>query len=145
NVAALEGKDVPFQKWFLEDRIPGNSVSLLSGEGAAGKSTLMLQLAAATVSTLTFMGSMPATGPAIFIDAEDGMDVIHRRLDAIRRHNHYNMSFKYLGEKGLHVTSWAGDDAVLATTKGRSGRIITTARYHELLRLAREMRPRLIT
>ena len=104
----------------------------------------MLQLSASTVLSSTFMGSVPATGPALFIDAEDGMDVIHRRLDAIRSHKHYDVSFKYLGEKGLYVSSWAGDDAVLATTKGKSGKIITTARYHELLRLARETRPQLI-
>jgi RecA-family ATPase len=145
NVGDLEGKDVPVQKWFLQDRIPGNSVALLSGEGAAGKSTIMLQLAASTALSSEFMGTIPSTGPAVFIDAEDGMDVIHRRLDAIRRHPTYNVSFKYLGEKGLYVTSWVGDDAVLATTKGKSGRIITTARYHELLRLAREMRPSLIS
>jgi RecA-family ATPase len=144
NVADLDGKEVPPQKWFLQDRIPSNTVSLISGQGAAGKSTLMLQLSASTVLASEFLGTVPATGPALFIDAEDNRDVIHRRLDAIRRHQHYNVSFKYLGEKGLYVASWAGDDAVLATTKAKSGKIITTARYHELLRLAREMRPQLI-
>ena len=45
NIAAWHDQPVPKREWIVENRIPGNNVTLLSGEGSVGKSILSLQLA----------------------------------------------------------------------------------------------------
>src|SRR5262245_21288771 len=51
--AALEYVDLALdlvpQPWLVADRIPSCNVTLLSGEGSAGKSLLLMQLSAAIV------------------------------------------------------------------------------------------------
>ena len=68
--------------WSLT-ALPRRQCVLFSGEGAAGKSTVLLHLSAAHVLGRDWLGTMPAQGPAIFVDAEDDKDVMHRRLAAI--------------------------------------------------------------
>jgi AAA domain len=52
----------------------------------SGKSTVELHRSCAHVLGRDWLGSMPEMGPAIHIEAEDGEDVIHRRLAAVTRH-----------------------------------------------------------
>jgi hypothetical protein len=42
NIAAWRDQPVPERVWTVKDRIPGNNVTLLSGEGSIGKSTSLL-------------------------------------------------------------------------------------------------------
>ena len=84
---------------------------------------------------------MPTPGPAIFVDAEDDQDEIHRRLAAIVRH--YDIAFEDLINGGLHLISLAGDDAVLATVT-RSGKVEPTPRYAQLLEAAGDIKPKMI-
>ena len=49
NVPEWDEADAPPREWLIPDRIPHRAVTLLSGEGATGKSILALDLAVAVV------------------------------------------------------------------------------------------------
>ena len=73
---------IPPRDWAVRDRIPARNVSLLSGEGAIGKSILLLQLAASTVLARDWIG-MPEPGPVMYLSCEDDEAEVRRRLEAI--------------------------------------------------------------
>src|SRR5262249_34979237 len=127
--------------WVVQNRIPRRQCVLFSGEGAAGKSTEQLHLSAAQVLGRDWLGTMPVQGPAMFIDAEDDEQIIHRRLAAITKH--YNVTFGDLIKGGLHLMSLVGHDAVLATVS-RSGKIEPTALYKQILEAVGDIKPVMI-
>jgi Bifunctional DNA primase/polymerase, N-terminal/AAA domain len=86
NMSSWDSEPIPEQQWAVHNRIPLRQCVLFSGEGAAGKSTVELHRSAAHVLGKDWLGSLPEQGPARHIEAEDGEDVIHRRLAAIARH-----------------------------------------------------------
>src|SRR6516225_5970196 len=77
DMTGWDDKPAPKPQWVLRNRIPMGHVSLFSGDGAAGKSLLQLQMSAAIVLEKEWLGTVPEQGSALFIDAEDGKDVIH--------------------------------------------------------------------
>lgn len=138
NMATWDSEPVPQQQWTVLNRIPRRQVALFSGEGSAGKSTVELHRSVAHVLGRDWLGTMPEQGPAIFVDAEDDADVMHRRLAAITKH--YGVTFSDLIKGGLHPISLVGQDAVLATV-GRSGKIEPTPRYKQILEAAGDIKP----
>ena len=142
EMARWDAIAVPEPDWTVLNRIPRRQVALFSGEGAMGKSTLLLQLCAAHAGARDWLFTMPEPGPAIFLDAEDDQDVIHRRLAAVTRH--YRCSFGDLVRGGLQLFSLAGQDTVLATPNVRNGRVEPTPLYFELLAMVRDVRPVMI-
>jgi RecA-family ATPase len=133
-----DNEPVPQQEWSVLNRIPRYQTTLFSGEGAIGKSTIELHRVAAHVLGRDWLGTMPEPGPAIFIDAEDHRDVLHRRLAAITRH--YKVSFADLVRGGLHLISLVGEDAVLATAS-RSGKVEPTRLYKQIIEAAGDIKP----
>src|SRR5215467_938744 len=70
--------------WFIPERIPRRNVTLLSGEGAMGKSTLLIQLMGSTVLVGSqWLGTFPENGPALYLTAEEEDIVIRHRLQAV--------------------------------------------------------------
>src|SRR5262249_3372498 len=97
---------------------------------------------AAHVLGRDWLGAMPEPGPAIYIDAEDDVDVIHRRLAAVARH--YRVTFAEMIKGGLHIISLLGRDAVLATVS-RTGKVEPTTLYKQLTEAAGDIKPKSIT
>jgi RecA-family ATPase len=141
DMSNWDNEPVPEQEWAVLNRIPLRQTALFSGEGAAGKSTIALQLCAAHALGRDWLGTMPEPGPAIFIDAEDDESVIHRRLAVIA--SHYQATFHDLIDGGLHVIPFVGQDAVLAAP-GRDGTIKPTELYKQVLEAATDIQPRMI-
>jgi RecA-family ATPase len=138
STATWDADPIPEQDWTVRERFPRKQCALFSGEGAAGKSTLVLQLCSCTAIARDWLGTLPEPGASLFIEAEDDADVIHRRLAAVAKH--YGVTFKALADGGLHLMSLAGQDAVLATvTKG--GKIVATPLYGQLLQAAGDIKP----
>jgi RecA-family ATPase len=142
DLSNWDSEPVPDQDWIVPNRIPCRQCVLFSGEGAAGKSTLQLHLSVAHVLARDWLGTMPEPGPAIYIDAEDDANVLHRRLAAIVEH--YQTTFSDTVKGGLHLISLAGQDAVLVTA-GRSGKIEPTALYKQLIEVAADIKPKMIS
>lgn len=109
NPVLWRDQPVPEREWIVRDWIPAKTVSLLSGDGAVGKSTLALQLGAARALDRDWIGTMPAAGRTLYLSAEDDANELHRRLDAIRAH--YGVTFDDLSN--LEMVDLVGENAVL--------------------------------
>ena len=75
----------PPRPWAVTDRIPINQPTLFSGEGAAGKTLVELQLCVAHVTGRDWLGGLPEPGPAIYYGAEDDSRRIAPPSDGHRR------------------------------------------------------------
>jgi RecA-family ATPase len=137
NLARYDSEPVPAREWGVPDRFPRRAVCLLSGEGGRGKSITLLQLAAAHVLVKDWLRSLPEPGPVVLVNAEDEEGEIIRRLKPIVEH--YGASFADL-VRDLHIFSLAGADPLLALPD-RSGRIVATPLYAELMTLVRAVQP----
>ncbi|WOH80922.1 AAA family ATPase [Bradyrhizobium sp. BEA-2-5] len=141
DISGWDEAEVPQRDWAVKDRIPRRAVTLLSGEGGVGKSIVTLQLACAHPLARDWFGSLPEPGPAIYLDAEDDEPELHFRLDAIRAH--LGVTFKELGDGGLHLMPLAGKDALLGAPD-RAGIIQPTPLFTRLLLTANNVKPVLI-
>jgi hypothetical protein len=118
------------RQWLVADRVPMFNVTSLSGEGAVGKSILLLQLSVACVLGREWIGTFPETGPVLYAAAEDDADEIRRRLEAIA--NHYGTTRQAMLDAGLHILSFAGRDAILGAPD-RHGIIRSTVLFDRIM------------
>ena len=124
----------------MPDIIPDRTVTIVAGDGGDGKTTLMSQLAAATSAGRPWLGYSPEPAPVLFVSAEDDVDELHRRLDAIAKG--LNIGLSELAD--LHLVPLAGKDAVMAVPQGRAGIVNATAVFHGLVALVEKIRPRVV-
>jgi RecA-family ATPase len=136
-IAALRSRE-----WFIPDLIPMFNVTLLSGEGAIGKSIALLQLSVACVLGADWFGTLPQVGPVIYIAAEEDEDEIRRRLEAIATHPAYRSSREALREN-LRVLCFAGTNALLAAPN-RHELIEATPLFEQIKAEAVALKPKLI-
>lgn len=83
DAAELLTVPAPPRKWLITDVIPADDVTLFSGDGAAGKTTISLQLAAAVALGHDWIGLPVASGNVLFFSAEDSISELHFRLGTI--------------------------------------------------------------
>ena len=131
---------VPPREWGLRDLFPLRNVALLSGEGAAGKTLLLLQLGVAHVLGRDWIGTLPEPGAFLYFGAEDETDEIHRRLADILKH--YGADFPDL-QGNLQLLTFAGEDAVLGHVD-RTGLVRPTPLFERLMKAAIHIKPVLI-
>src|SRR5437660_4895016 len=132
---------IPPREWLVPERIPMRNVSLLSGEGAIGKSLLLMQLSGAVVLGKDWVGTLPEQGPVLYVSCEEDDDEIRRRMEAVAQH--LGSSRQEMIEHGLRFLSFAGRDAVLAQPD-RTGIMRPTPLFERLRHDALELRPKLI-
>jgi RecA-family ATPase len=141
DISNWDNEPIPQQEWAVPNRVPIRKVTIFSGEGAAGKSLLQLQLSVAHAIGGDWLGTTPVPGPAIFIDAEDDADVMHKRLGDILQYH----ARKFADVKNnLHLVSLAGKDAVLGVLDRKTNRIVATDFYGQLLEMAADLKPKMI-
>jgi len=136
SAASFAGQPIPRQRWLVPDLIPAGNVTILSGDGATGKSLLGLQLAVATATAGEWIGAAPEPGKVLFVSAEDEIEEIHRRLSKIEP------DLSRLGD--LSIIPMAGKDAVLAAPEGRDGLLHATPIFTALHKLIAAHRPSLL-
>ena len=141
NTSNWDNEPVPDREWGVPGRFPLRQTALIYGEGGGGKSYTTLHLTAAHTLGREWLGSHPAQGPAIFIDAEDDEKEIHIRLNSIVRH--FGVTHTDLIKGGHHIMSRVGQDSILATFS-RNGTIEPTPFYNQLLQAAGDIKPKLI-
>jgi RecA-family ATPase len=140
---------VPEREWIIPYRVPAKHVTLFSGEGGGGKSLTMLLASAAKRLGRDWLGLTLEPGPAMFVDAEDDKDELHRRLAATAAH--FGVSFTELERSGLYLKSLACDEndmerlAVLGAFSPRTGLIQATKLYEQLTEYVGDLKPKLIT
>jgi RecA-family ATPase len=139
SLADWDSQGVPARQWAVLDRVPSRNVTLFSGEGAAGKSQMLQQLLAGTALGRSWLDTMPEPGPALYLNAEDELGEVHRRLDAIR--TFHGVSFADL--RNLHLLCLAGQDAVLGAAD-RTGAVKPTPLFQRIREAACDIRPKII-
>jgi RecA-family ATPase len=123
------GKPVPAREWHVADLIPANQVTMLSGDGDAGKSLLALQLAVATAAESRWIGrQIDKPGPALVLSCEDDENEMHRRCAAICEAEGLNLGCL----DRLMPRSLAGRETLLATLDRKENALAVTGLYRRL-------------
>ena len=133
--------DLTPRQWLVPDRIPMRNVSSMSGEGAIGKSLLLMQLSGAVVLGKDWIGTLPEQGPVLYFNAEEDDDEVRRRMEDVARH--LGATRQDMIDHGLHFLSFAGRDAILAQPD-RVGILRPTPLFDRLRHEALQLRPKLI-
>lgn len=137
NPADWEGLPVPPREWIVPDLIPHKTVTLLYGDGAAGKSLLTMQLAAGRALAREWIGLLPEPGRTLILSAEDDADEMQRRLDDIRQF--YRARMTDLAD--MRLIDLVGEDSVLGGLM--KGRIEPTPMFRALDDLMADFQPSL--
>jgi RecA-family ATPase len=132
---------IPPREWLVQDRIPARNVTLLSGEGSVGKSLLLMQLAAGSVLSKEWIGTLPEQGNALYVSCEEEDDEVCRRTEDVARS--LGTTRGELIERGLRFLSFAGKDAILGVPD-RSGILRPSPLFERIRQEALQLRPKLI-
>ena len=127
-------------KWIVEDVIPDETLTLLTGEGGIGKTTLALQLAVAMRIDGEWLGMKVTQGPVLFVTSEDDRKDVNFNLRAILKAEGKSLAHC----PDLHILSLADRDACLAAASTKLGAIAATPLWHALVRLVERQKPRLV-
>jgi RecA-family ATPase len=130
----------PQRKWIVEDVIPDETLTLLSGEGGIGKTTLALQLAVAMRTGGEWLGVRVAQEPVLFVTSEDDRRDVNLNLRAILKAEAKGLAHC----PGLHVLSLADRDACLAAAPSKLAAVTATPLWHALVRVIQERKPGLV-
>ena len=141
QASKFAGRPIPVRPWLVRDMIPLRTVTMLSGDGGAGKSLVAQQLAVAVATESEWLGTLPEAGSVVYVSAEDDEDEVHRRLADITASSD-GIALADLGR--LHIAVLAGKDAVLAMPDGRSEMTAATPLWAALVDKVRAIRPRLL-
>lgn len=79
-----QGLPIPTREWLVQDLIPTRVVTMLSGDGGLGKSTLVLQLAVASAIDEPWIGRRVMQCKTLLVACEDEPDELQRRLYDIK-------------------------------------------------------------
>lgn len=132
-------REPPPRPFHVPELLPARTVTLLSGDGGLGKSTLALQLCAATVLGARWLGLPPAQGAALYLSAEDDGDELERRVhDAA---HFYDCDKRELD--GLFMLPVADEDPLLAI-EGERGVLRPTPAWSAFTEIVRNVGPKLI-
>ena len=139
SLARYDTEPIPEREWGVRDRFPRRNVALLSGEGAIGKSVLFLQLGIAHVLGRDWLRSLPERGRSSSSTAKT------------RKPNwcaDYSRSSKATTRAlaTSQTTCTSSPWSTAETTRywrglDRSGRIVPTPLFHELMAEVREIQP----
>ena len=142
SAAAFDGQKAPQRRWLVHDRIPMRNVTLLSGDGAVGKTSIALQLAVQVASHAHdwIANVIDEPGPVMFFTAEEELTEVHFRLEQIV--DHYS-ELQWTDLKHLHVKSMAEGDCVLAVPH-RTHILAKTKQYERMELSIKQIAPKLV-
>jgi RecA-family ATPase len=139
---------IPPREWIVEGHIPAGNVSLMSGEGAIGKSILAMQLAAVMALNAIsdhdrdWLGMLPKGGCVLYVSCEEDDREAERRLDRIAVH--YGSKRSVLLQH-LHLTSWVNEDKPqLMVLDRKTDALVGTRMLERLIADVARLKPDLI-
>src|SRR5262245_5173565 len=141
DMTSWDANPAPDRDWAVENRIPMYQPHLMTGHGAIGKSLIELQRSVAHVLGKHWLGMPVRQGAALYLNAEDEADELHRRLETVLRY--YDATFNDIVGK-LHLLSYVGEDCLLGIPDNK-GIIRPTELFHRLLADAISIQPVAVT
>jgi RecA-family ATPase len=134
------GVPIPPMRWLATNRIPMGDVTILSGDGGGGKTTLAEQLAVSVAADLgDWLGTTCLTGPVIFFSGEEPEDEIRRRFDRVTK----KRGLEADDIENLYFHFAEPDKCTLGGGPSNTP-IAPSALFNSLQRSARDIRPALI-
>jgi RecA-family ATPase len=130
----------PLRQWIVEGIIPDETLTLLTGDGGTGKTTLALQLVVAMRTDGEWLGMKIAQGSAVFVTSEEEREDVNFILRAILKAERKSLAHC----PGLHVLPLADRDACLAAAPNRVAKLTATPLWHALVRIIERCKPRLV-
>lgn len=132
--------------WVVENRVPANDVTLLSGHGAVGKTTITAQAAVINIkakltgTTQYWLGSaVHRGGDSLFFTGEESDDDVQMRMRPILAH--YDLTWRQI-KPHFHLFCIPVDDATLAYPD-HAGEMKPTPLYLRLRQAVLDIKPRL--
>lgn len=141
-VTPKQWKDIELEpmRWLATHRVPADDVTILSGDGGLGKTTLALQLGVSVSRDLgDWLGTTTFSGPVVFYSAEEPESEMRRRLDRVARKR--GIAPDEIERLFFH---FAEPDKALLGISTPMGTIAPTATFHALCRSVRDIRPALL-
>jgi hypothetical protein len=136
-IRAWAGSRAPAQEYVVGTCIPVEQLFLFSGEGGDGKSIMLEHLCAAHAIGRDWLGFPVRQGLAVYIECEDAMTVLRRRLESVAEY--YAVPIESFATQ-LTLLSLIEHDTILAATN-RLGIVQPTAAYGWLRELAGDLKP----
>ncbi|KJC37962.1 hypothetical protein UP06_30405 [Bradyrhizobium sp. LTSP857] len=134
------GVPLPPMRWLATNRIPAGDVTILSGDGGGGKTTVALQLAISVEQRLgDWLGTVCEAGPVIFFSGEEPDQEMRRRLDRVARKRGIDPS----DIEDLHF-HFADPDRCLLGVARPNGPIAPTPLFEALAAAVFDIRPVLV-
>lgn len=138
--SAWRGVPLEPMRWLATNRIPACDVTILSGDGGGGKTTVALQLAVSVEHSLgDWLGTTCETGPVIFLSAEEPDHEMRRRLQRVAR----KRGIEPDEIVGLHFHFASPENCLLAVARA-DGVMVPTPLFEALATAAATVRPVLI-
>jgi RecA-family ATPase len=130
----------PQRQWIAEDTVPDETLTLMTGDGGIGKTTLALQLAAAMRIDGDWLGMKVTQGSVLFVTSEDDRKDVNLNLRAILKAEGKSLAHC----PDLHILPLADRDACLAAALTKLGPISATPLWRALERVIERLQPRLV-
>lgn len=138
NLADWKGKSAPHRRFIIPGWVVRGSAGLLSGMEGVGKSLVAQQMATCAAIGRSFLGLEIAHVPAIYISCEDDIDEMWRRQEAINAALGITMD-DVAGR--LELVSLKGHIGNELGTFDGAGRLSTSPRYRQILRMCEDFKP----
>ena len=135
------------QGWLVDDMVPDDDAILNQGDGGAGKTTTMLQLAVAVATGRDWLGMSTGVIPkrVLFFSCEERSQKIRMRIKPILdgASSPYDGEVTWADLTKLKIVALADRDAMIAV-KDTAGRIIATEMYRYFAKKIEEHKPALV-
>jgi RecA-family ATPase len=144
--AWLDSEAETANDWLVDKLMYKNTICILDGLGASGKSYLALQLAVSIAAGLPFLGVLPVQkGRVLFLNAEDPDNISHTRFRAICKNylstNSIDEKKLYEAVKNITYVSMTSADVISILLDEK---LQPNSTYIELAQFCRAWKPDLI-
>lgn len=128
------------QRWLAHARIPGDDLTILSGNGGSGKTEISTQLLVSTAAALgDWLGCIVETGPALFLSCEEPEGNVRDRVERFCKHR--GIDPHAIDQLHLHFPEL---DATWLASADRNGRLLKTTLFDQLERWIGTYKPVLV-
>jgi RecA-family ATPase len=138
--AAWKGTELVEEQWFAFNRVLGNDLAILSGDGGAGKTEIALQLCVHAAAGLgDWLGGVIEEGPTLFFSAEEQENRLRKRVMRICK----NRGLIPDNLHGLHLHFPDLEETFLVTTN-KQGKLQKLPLMDRLERTIARLKPALV-